>query len=46
MTVGGKNFGVFVVHALATVTTVAAFDLIVSAIATYSPANFIFSAVA
>ena len=42
MAVGGKNFGLFVVHALATVSKVAAFDLIVSAIATCSPARFIF----
>jgi len=42
MAVGGKNFGLFVVHALTAVSAVAAFDLIVSAIATYSPAYFNF----
>jgi hypothetical protein len=42
MAVGGKNFGLFVVHALATVTTVADFDLTVSAISIYSSACLIF----
>jgi len=42
MAVGGKNFGLFVVHALVTITTVAGFDLIVSAITIYSSACFIF----
>lgn len=44
MAAGGKNFGLFVVHALATVTAVAAFDAIVSAIVTVlQPLSFFFS---